>query len=106
MNLRTTKDWTDGTLVVAANKKFLKVGSPQEWVAAIRAGYVINGPIRPVKGSPAAVSLRMLTPELGRYVSAVAREVAEDGLSQADMVEFVAGHAAYFSSLKAANQDV
>ncbi len=94
--------YTDFTNVVVNGKPFLRVGTPIEFAALVKAGYVVNSNIRPVKGNPASYSLTLLLPELGGYVARLRDEAIDMGTTVEDYVEYVNLHAAYFQGRKTA----
>ncbi len=102
MSIRINTTYTDFTNVVVGGKSFLRVGTPIEFAALIKAGYVVNSNIRPLKGNPPSYTLNLLIPELGRYVAMLRDEAIGEDISLEDYVEYVNRHADYFQSKKAA----
>ncbi len=95
--------YTDFTNVVVGGKQFLRVGTPIEFAALIKAGYKVNSNIRPVKGNPASYTLTLLVPELGRYVAMLRDESVDMDTTVDDYIEFVNRHADYFATRRAAS---
>ncbi len=102
MSIRFNTNYTDFTNVNIGGKSFLRVGTPIEFAALVKAGYVVNSNIRPVKGNPPSYTLRLLVPELGRYVAMLRDEAIGLDISLEEYVEYVNHHASYFQSRKAA----
>lgn len=101
MNIRLSSTFTDFTQVNVGGKQFLRVGTPIEFAALVKAGYVVNSNIRPIKGNPPSYSLTLLIPELGRYVAMLRDEAIDMDTSVDDYVEYVNRHADFFQSRKA-----
>lgn len=98
MSIRMSTNYTDFTSVVVGGKPFLRVGTPIEFAALIKAGYVVNSNIRPVKGNPPSYTLNLLVPELGRYVAILRDESIDTDISLEEYVTYVNHHASYFQS--------
>lgn len=92
--------YTDFTSVIVGGKSFLRVGTPIEFAALVKAGYVVNSNIRPVKGNPPSYSLTLLIPELGRYVAMLRDEQLHSDITVEDYITYVNHHAEYFQSRK------
>ena len=102
MNIRLTNTFTDFTSVNVGGKSFLRVGTPIEFAALIKAGYVVHSNIRPVKGNSPSYSLSLLVPELGRFVAMLRDEAIDMGTTVEDYIEYVNLHADFFATRKAA----
>ncbi len=92
--------YTDHSNVDINGKQYLRVGSATEWAASIKAGYVVSSVLRVVKGNPASFSLNLLIPELGDYTARIRTQVAEDGLTDKELVEYCDNHSHFFMSRK------
>lgn len=90
--------WTDFTQANISGKTMTKVGSLVEWVAYVKAGYVVNSRLRPVRGRGDTYSLTMIAPELGRYVAMVRDEINEWDVSPEELEEWINNHADFFAS--------
>lgn len=88
--------YTDATTAEIDGKIFTKVGSPREWAAYIKAGYVVNSHLRPFRGRVDTYSLTMIAPELGRYVAMLRDEEIIHGTTVDDYVTFVNYHSDFF----------
>lgn len=92
--------YTDFTSVNVGGKSLLRVGTPIEFAALIKAGYVVHSNIRQVKGNVASVPLSLLVPELGRYVAMIRDEDVSGMTSPDEYIEYVNNHADYFATRK------
>lgn len=92
--------YTDFTTVEMNKKQFLRVGTPMEFAALVKAGYVVHSNIRPVKGNPPSHSLTLIIPELGRYVAMLRDEALIMGTTVEDYIFYVNSHASFFASRK------
>lgn len=102
MNTRLNTMYTDFTQVKVGGKLFLRIGTPIEFAAMIKAGFIVNSNIRPVKGNPPSQSLNILVPHIGRFVAMLRDEQLHSDLTVDDYVEYVNNHANYFQSRRTA----
>lgn len=91
---------SDFTQVQLGHKKMWRTGTPLEWAAFVKAGYVVNSTLKPIRASQPQMPLALMIPELGRWMAVLRSEVATFDLTDEDLTDFVNNHAMFFSSLK------
>ena len=92
--------YTDGLQVILNGKKFLRVGSPIEFAAAVKAGYLVYAPLIPVKGKHLTISLDFIIPEVSRYVAVLRDQEIKKPLTDKELIEYVNSHVEFFDSLR------
>ncbi len=99
----TSTVYTDFSEVVVDGKKYLRVGTPIEWAALVRAGYLVNSHLRPVRGRTPTFSLGLLVPELGRFVAKLRDESIGMDISLEEYVEYCDRHSDFFEQRRSQN---
>ncbi len=92
--------YSDYTQITLGNKKLVRTGTAIEWAAFVKAGYVVNSTLKPVRPNAAQMPLSLCIPELGRWIASIRSEVAADELTDEDLISYVDNHAQFFSTLR------
>lgn len=103
-NFKQSQLYTDHTVTVIDGKTLVKTGTAREWAAYIKAGYVVNSNLRPVRNGAASYGLTMVAAELGRYVAILRDQELEWDIDTDEYLEYVNRHADYFQSRRFRNR--
>lgn len=101
-NFEQSVQYTDHTVTVVDGRTLIKVGTAREWAAYIKAGYVVNSNLRPVKGTPPSYALTAVAAELPRYVAMLRDEEVVMDTTVDEYVEYVNRHSEYFRTRRQA----
>ncbi len=96
---------TDGTTAEVSGKTYAKAGTLREWAAYIRAGYIVNGTLTPIKSAARRYTLNNVAPEVGTGCARLRKEELEDGVTFTDeeLLTYIDSHISYFRTLGRTN---